>query len=89
MKLIKLIPAAELKQPELTASWEKRLADIEKGLDTRQGFMNDIRKFTSSLVLNVKMQKNNQKTTKRQVVGICPKCGGQLIRGNNAWISES
>jgi len=85
MKLIKLIPAAELKQPELTASWEKRLADIENGLDTRQGFMNDIKNFTSNLVLTVKKQNGNQKTTKRLIVGICPKCGGQVIRGNNAW----
>ncbi|MBU7005192.1 type IA DNA topoisomerase [Phosphitispora fastidiosa] len=89
IRLIKLIPEAELTQPELTANWEKRLADIEKGLDTRQEFMNDIKKFTAALVSNVKMQNTNQntnqKTMKRPVVGICPKCGGQVIRGNNAW----
>lgn len=80
-KLIELIPLPELKQPELTAKWEKRLADIEKGQDTRHEFMSDIKQFTAKLVSTVK----NPNATKRIIVGTCPKCGHSVIRGNHAW----
>ncbi len=91
IKLISIIPVSELKQPELTAQWEKRLADIEKGQDTRQGFMSDIKQFTTKLVATVKEQKvgqsavNKPNTVKHVVVGNCPKCGGPVIRGHAAW----
>ncbi len=87
IRLIELIPVPELKQPELTAQWEKRLADIEKGLDTRPEFMNDIKQFTSLIVSSVKSRQSQQaqKKTKRIVVGNCPKCGEKVIRGNQAW----
>lgn len=94
IKLIQLIPVPELKQPELTAQWEKRLADIEKGQDTRQDFMSAIKQFTTKLVAIVKEQKgktaafnknSNPCSIQRVVVGNCPKCGGPVIRGNAAW----
>lgn len=79
-KLIELIPISELKQPELTAQWEKRLADIERGQDTRADFMRDLSKFTADLVSTVKSH-----TTKRVIIGSCPKCGHMVIRGKYAW----
>lgn len=91
IKLIELIPVPELRQPELTAQWEKRLADIEKGSDTRQGFMADIKQFTSKLVRSVKTPQGGRLNgtapgvVKRVVIGNCPKCGAQVIRGNAAW----
>lgn len=96
LKLIELIPIPELKQPELTAQWEKRLADIEKGQDTRHDFMSDIKQFTADIVATVKGQNQNNtgyqlnpdrkaNTVKHVVVGNCPKCGQRVIRGNRAW----
>lgn len=96
IRLIELVPILELKQPELTAQWEKRLGEIEKGRDTRVDFMKDIKHFTTNLVASVKGQKmfrgkaagittNKRKTAGRTVVGKCPRCGAQVIRGNAAW----
>lgn len=92
-KLIELLPVQELNQPELTAHWEKRLSDIEKGLDSREAFMKDIKEFTAQLVTTikttpVKAKKGSPKPTdlpRRKVVGLCPKCGGNVVKGNFAW----
>jgi DNA topoisomerase-3 len=48
-KLIDLIPS-ELKTPELTAEWELRLLNIEKGDENPETFIKDIRKNAEKLV---------------------------------------
>ena len=44
-QLLKLVPA-DLKKPELTASWEMQLNDIAKGKKRRDVFMKEIRSYT-------------------------------------------
>lgn len=56
IKLISLVEK-EIKSPELTGNWEKRLADISKGIDNNESFMSDISKFVCEIVDKIKSSK--------------------------------
>jgi DNA topoisomerase-3 len=48
--LIEGLPVASLASPELTGSWEARLARIARGKETRAAFMSDIAKYVGDVV---------------------------------------
>jgi DNA topoisomerase-3 len=48
--LVEGLPVASLASPELTGSWEARLARIARGQETRAAFMNDIARYVGEVV---------------------------------------
>ena len=48
--LIEALPVASLASPELTGTWEARLARIARGEDSRAAFMADIARYVADLV---------------------------------------
>jgi DNA topoisomerase III len=48
--LIEGLPVASLASPELTGSWEARLARIARGQETRAAFMSDIARYVGEVV---------------------------------------
>jgi DNA topoisomerase III len=48
--LIEALPVASLASPELTGTWEARLARIARGEDSRTAFMADIARYVTELV---------------------------------------
>lgn len=60
LKGIKLveIAAPEIVSPEMTGSWEKRLADMAKGKDDPDAFMGDIATFVSKIVEQIKKDRS-------------------------------
>ncbi|WP_230399758.1 DNA topoisomerase III [Novisyntrophococcus fermenticellae] len=83
-QLLKLVPA-DLKKPELTASWEMKLSDIAKGKLAHQDFMSEIRTYTGDLIHEIKSEegtfRHDNLTNKK-----CPQCGKRLlsVNGKNA-----
>lgn len=83
-QLLKLVPA-DLKKPELTASWEMQLNDIAKGKKRRDVFMEKIRSYTVELIDEIKTEegtfRHDNLTNKK-----CPNCGKRLlaVNGKNA-----
>lgn len=83
-QLLKLVPA-DLKKPELTASWEMQLNDIAKGKKRRDVFMKEIRSYTVELIDEIKTEegtfRHDNLTNKK-----CPNCGKRLlaVNGKNA-----
>ena len=79
-QLLELVPE-DLKKPELTADWEKKLADISKGKLHQDRFLKDIRKYTCEIVDEVKTGsgtfRHDNLTNK-----ICPDCGRKLLAVN-------
>lgn len=77
MQLIELVPK-ELKSPLLTAKWEKDLDDISRGKSNDKIFIEDMKRYATSLVEDVK-----QGTTKfhhdNQTGKKCPNCGKYLL----------
>ncbi len=54
MALIAALPVASLASPELTGSWEARLARIARGQDSRTSFMKDIAAYVTDMVQTIR-----------------------------------
>ncbi|MGL4773780.1 MAG: DNA topoisomerase III [Clostridium sp.] len=86
-QLIELVPK-ELKSPLLTAKWEKRLEEISKGNGNPKDFVNELKKYASSLVEEIKHDASkfvhDNKTGKK-----CPNCGKYLleVKGKNGTLN--
>ncbi len=52
-QLLELVPE-DLKKPELTADWEKKLSDIAKGKLRQDTFLKEIRDYTCEIVDEIK-----------------------------------
>ena len=83
-QLLELVPE-DLRKPELTASWEMKLADISHGRLRQQVFLTDIRKYTEEIVDEIKA---GQGTYRHENITnkVCPNCGKKLlaVNGKNA-----
>ena len=79
-QLLKLVPM-ELKQPELTADWEKKLNAISEGRLKRGQFMKEIKDYTGEIVEEIKDSEgkfhHDNMTNKK-----CPNCGKRLLKVN-------
>jgi DNA topoisomerase III len=86
VQVISLLGEHPLTSPELTGSWEHRLALIEQGEDTRPAFMSDIVKFTTDTVAELDKLKGVR--IERANLGPCPICGRDVIenrKGYSCW----
>lgn len=83
-QLLQLVPD-DLKTPELTASWEKKLLDISEGRLAKDKFIQDIRGYTEEIVSEIRtadgtFRHENLTNTK------CPQCGKRMlsVKGKNS-----
>ena len=95
--LISLLGESPISSPELTASWEERLAKMERGAERRPDFMADIGGFVTSMVDGVRSMPGERVAApprnKRVPLGTCPKCGSPVVEtkksyGCSAWKSN-
>lgn len=79
-QLLELVPE-DLKKPELTADWEKKLSDIAKGNLRQATFLKEIRDYTCEIVDEIKAGtgsfRHDNITNK-----VCPNCGKRLLAVN-------
>jgi DNA topoisomerase-3 len=87
--LISLLGESPLSSPELTARWERRLAEMERGTERRPDFMSDINGFVTELVEGVRgMQEEklaSPSSRDRVPLGACPKCGSPVVETRKAY----
>jgi DNA topoisomerase-3 len=88
--LISLLGESELSSPELTARWERRLAEMERGAERRPDFMSDINGFVTKLVEEVRAMEGERLTSpssgrSREPLGACPKCGSPVVETRKAY----
>ena len=79
-QLLELVPE-ELRSPALTGQWEQKLAKIAKGSLPKQGFMDEIKRYTQMIVANIKnsqekFRHDNMTRTK------CPDCDKYMLEVN-------
>ncbi len=81
--LVKGLKIDELTQPRLTAEWEKKLAMIEAGRETSEGFMADIRAMTENIVAAAKQYEGDSVLIENPMhcKNRCPACGGEIVEG--------
>lgn len=91
VKLITVLPEV-VKSPKLTAEWENDLTLISKGEKSSEVFMEGIEAMVSALVHTyheVDESKQGMFSSDREVVGRCPKCGGNVYEGRTNFYCEN
>ncbi len=92
--LIRLVGESPLASPDLTARWEERLAKMEKGAESRTGFMTDINSFATTLVEEVRGKegkkvaapvKSGGNGKSNAPLGACPKCGSPVVETKKSY----
>ncbi|MEA2427934.1 MAG: topoisomerase, partial [Thermoleophilaceae bacterium] len=89
VQVIRLLGSHALTSPELTGDWERRLALIEQGEDSRPAFMRDIGLFATETVQQ--LDKLKEVKIERANLGPCPICGKDVIenrKGYSCWTRE-
>ena len=74
----------------MTGDWERRLALIETGQDSREAFMGDIVKFTEDTVGELDRNLKDVRIP-RANLGPCPVCGRDIVenrKGYSCWSRE-
>ncbi len=90
LNVIRLLDAHALTSPELTGNWEHRLGKIERGEESRDGFMKDIALFATETVQELD-DKLKDVRIPRASLGPCPVCGHEIIenrKGYSCWSRE-
>ena len=83
-QLLGLVPA-DLKKPELTADWEKKLLAISEGRLKKDVFISEIRNYTEEIVKEIaggEGQFRHENLTNH----LCPNCGKRMlsVQGKNS-----
>ncbi|HEY7003268.1 MAG TPA: DNA topoisomerase 3 [Gaiellaceae bacterium] len=89
VQVISLLGGHPLTSAQLTGDWERRLALIEQGEDSRSAFMGDIAKFTTDTVAELDKLKGVK--IERANLGPCPICGRDVIenrKGYSCWSKD-
>lgn len=83
MKLIQVCPE-ELKSPEITAEWEKKLNEISLGKREKEDFKKEIQEYIEHNIeilrtseLKVQFERKNNGGVK---IGVCPECGTDVMK---------
>ena len=84
----------KVKEPELTASWERQLSEIHRGQRDPNAFLAEICSFVSSFVEET-VALHNPDTTKalftreRESLGVCPRCGQAVVEYPKSYSCNS
>lgn len=83
--LIRILGDRDIAYPELTATWEGKLKQIEEGdMDVKQAFK-EMKEF---IIKNVEDIRDNLtgSITDKKVIGKCPKCGESIVAGKQYYL---
>ena len=90
VSLITVLPE-QLQSPLLTAEWEYRLGEIERGELTPEDFMDGISTMLKELVGTYQAIKGTEYlfSPSREVVGKCPRCGGEVAEMQKGFFCQT
>ena len=86
--LITVMPEA-IQSPEMTADWETKLLQIERGEMEPGEFMTEIKEMISSLVTTTEAAKGANALMKNKIIGVCPNCGANVVEREKGWFCEN
>ena len=89
VSLITVLPE-QLQSPLLTADWEYRLGEIERGELAPEDFMDGICAMLKELVGTYQVIEGSEYlfTPPREVVGKCPRCGGEVAEMQKGFFCQ-
>ena len=86
--LITVMPE-EIQSPEMTADWETKLLQIERGEMEPSEFMTEVNTMITELVKNTEMKKGANALMKNKIIGVCPNCGANVVEREKGWFCEN
>ena len=86
--LITVMPE-EIQSPEMTADWETKLLQIERGEMEPSEFMTEINTMITELVKNTEMKKGANALMKSKIIGVCPNCSKPVVEREKGWFCEN
>lgn len=90
--LIDVLPEL-IKSPQLTAEWEHKLKQVERGELAAADFMAGIAALTSQLVRDYGKLPDGADLSLfqpvRKAVGTCPRCGGRVVENKKGFVCEN
>ena len=89
VSLITVLPE-QLQSPLLTAEWERRLGEIQRGELAPEYFMTGISAMLKKLVGTYQVIKGTEYlfSPPREVVGKCPRCGGEVAETQKGFFCQ-
>ena len=90
VSLITVLPE-QLQSPLLTAEWERRLGEIQRGELSPEDFMDGICAMLKELVGTYQVIKGTEYlfSPSREVVGKCPRCGGEVAETQKGFFCQN
>lgn len=88
--LVTVIPE-QIQSPSMTADWEEKLLQVERGQYEGSAFMDEITHMISGLVKNYELVKGAEilLPTKGAVIGNCPVCGSEITERPKGWFCSN
>ena len=86
--LITVMPE-EIQSADMTADWEAKLLQIERGEMEPSEFMTEINTMITELVKNTEMKKGANALMKNKIIGVCPNCGANVVEREKGWFCEN
>jgi len=86
--LITVMPE-EMQSADMTADWEAKLLQIERGEMESETFMTEIKEMISSLVTTTEAAKGANALMKNKIIGVCPNCGKSVVEREKGWFCEN
>lgn len=90
VSLVTVLPE-QLQSPQLTAEWEHRLKEIERGTLEPADFMDGIAVMIRELVQTYEAVEGAEVLfpSDREAIGKCPRCGGAVSEGKKGFFCEN
>ena len=87
--LIERLPIEELKSPEMTGQWEKRLHDIAAGKEDYQAFVSAMEQTVREWYSAVVSSADTEKYVSDEDSLSCPFCGARVIKGKFGYFCSA
>jgi len=89
-ELMRIMPE-QLRSAKLTAQWEEKLCQVGRGELAPEDFMADITEMLTGLVktyAGVRPASSILSQSGRTIVGVCPRCGKNVVEGKKSFFCE-
>lgn len=87
--LITVMPEL-IQSPTMTADWEQKLLQIERGQYASKDFMKEITDMMDGLIKNYEVVKGAKTLmAENKVIGKCPHCGAEVVERNKGWFCSN
>lgn len=82
----------QIRSAKLTAEWEERLKEVERGNLSPEDFMSGIEAMVSEMIRTNRTAGSAASVlsqSSRTVIGKCPRCGGNVVEGKKSFFCEN